>query len=324
MKKTLLAAAVLASFVSGAQAGVTVYKDDTNQLDLKGRVYAGYVNQENNDDAVSNGSSDTYFRLGFKGKSQLTETLKGISELEMQWAIADGEKQGTTKTRLAYAGTQADWGTITFGRQYATDEMVADWTDTGTSNITGNAAINDFGRESNVLKFEGTYIDALTVGAHAQLENNQDETGEKSGYGIGAVYAFDFGLELGATYGIEAKNDVDTTTALFGAKYKLDALTAAIVADMTSTDNKADSFALESSLAYKFGKFSVVGRYLMKDIDGQADYAVERVTLGGAYAFSKQFRVVGEYIADQVEAHLDSKGNWVNEDQVTFAARYDF
>jgi len=314
MKKTLLAAAVLTSFVSGAQAGVTVYKDDAHQVDLKGRIYAGYVNQENNIDDESNGSSDTYFRLGFKTKSQLTESLKGISELEMQWAIADSEKQDTTKTRLAYAGTQADWGTITFGRQYATDELVADWTDTGASNITGNAALNEFGRESNVLKFEGTYIDALTLGAHVQLESNQDGK-DKSGYGVGAVYAFAFGLDLGATYGIETKDDVDTDTVLLGAQYTLNALTAAIIADMTSTDNSEDSFAVESSLAYKFGKFSVVGRYLMKDVDGQDDYTVERMTFGGAYKFNKNFRIVGEYIADQVEG---------KEDEVTFAARYEF
>ncbi|MFT6984748.1 MAG: putative porin [Psychromonas sp.] len=314
MKKTLLAAAVLTSFVSGAQAGVTVFKDDTNQVDLKGRVYAGYVNQENNDSDTSNGSSDAYFRLGFKTKSQLTETLKAISQLEMQWAIDDGGKQNTTKTRLAYAGTQADWGTITFGRQYVTDELVADWTDSAVSNVPGNDAINAFGRESNVLKFEGTYIKALTVGAHAQLESDQDGT-DKSGFGAGVVYAFDFGLDLGATYGIETKDDVDTDTVLLGAQYKRNALTAAIVADMTSKDNSEDSFAVESSLAYKFGKFSVVGRYLMQDIDGEADYAVEQFTFGGAYKFNKNFRIVSEYVADQVEG---------NEDALTFAARYDF
>jgi len=319
MKKTLLATAIVTGLVSGAaQAGVTVFKDDTNQIDLKGRVYAGYVNQENNDDAVSNGSSDTYFRFGFKTKSQLMEGLKGISQVELQWAVEDDGKEADTTTRLAYAGLQGDWGTVTFGRQYATDELVADWTDSGASNITGNAALNDFGRESNLLKFEGAYFDGLTLGAHLQPESDSDQKGsmvEKSGFGIGAVYAFDFGLELGATYSGETMDNEDTTTALLAAKYKITDLTAAVVVDLTDKEKSADHTAIESSLVYQFGKFSVVGRYLQKDVDGDTDYAVERITFGGAYKFNKKFRLVGEYIADQVK---DA------EDQITLAARYDF
>lgn len=319
MKKTLLATAILTSFVSAAQAGVTVYKDDTNQVELKGRVYAGYVNEENNDDAVSNGSSDTYFRFGFKTKSQLTESLKGISQVELQWSVEDDGKEADTTTRLAYAGVEtADFGTVTFGRQYVTDELVADWTDTGASNITGNVALNDFGRESNVLKYEGTFVDALTLGAHLQPESDSDQKGDmvdKSGFGIGAVYAFDFGLDLGATYGVETNDDVDTDTVLLGVKYTIADLTAAVVYDITDKEDGADHTAIETSLAYKFGKTSVVGRYLQKDVDGQDDYVVERATFGAAYKFNKQFRVVAEYIADQVEGA---------EDQVTFAARYDF
>ena len=315
MKKTLLATAILAGFVSGAQAVVTVYKDGTNQVDLKGRVYAGYVNQENNDDAVSNGSSDTYFRLGFKTKSQLTEDLKGISRLEMQWAFADKGKQDTTKTRLAYAGTQADWGTVTFGQQYATDELVADWTDSGTSNLTGNKALNEFSRESSLLKYEATLVDALTLGAHLQLENDQQDDAEKSGFGLGAVFATDFGLELGATYGVETKSDVDTDTVLLGAQYKIADLTAAVVYDITDKEDGGDHNALETSLTYKFGKASLVGRYLQRDVDGQDDNTVEHFTVGAAYKFNKKFRLVAEYKADQVDG---------NEDAMTFAARYDF
>lgn len=319
MKKTLLAVAVLTSFISTAQAGVTVYKDDASKIDLKGRVYAGYVNQEQNDDEVSNGSSDAYFRLGLNGKSQLTEDLKAIATVEMQWAIADKGKQEKTKTRLAYAGLQStDFGTVTFGRQYVTDEMVADWTDSAVSNVPGNDAINAFGRESSILKFENTYIDALTLGAHVQLENDQDGNGKKSGYGLGAVFATDFGLDLGATYGMETVDDADADTILLGAQYKISDLTAAIVYDITNKNENAgdaDHTALETSLAYKLGKTTFVGRYLQEDTDGQADLTVEQFTFGAAYKFNKQFRVVAEYVADQVK---DS------EDVMTFAARYDF
>ncbi|WP_372880401.1 porin [Psychromonas sp.] len=321
MKKTLLATAILTGLVSTAQAGVTVFKDDSSQVDLKGRIYAGYINQDNNDADKSRGSSDAYFRLGLDGKSQLTEDLKAIGKLEMQWAIADDDKQDTTRTRLAYAGVQSALGTVTFGRQYATDEMVADWTDSAVSNVPGNDALNEFGRESSVLKFENTYMDALTVGAHMQLENSydadeKDDTDEKSGYGIGAVFATDLGLELGATYGIETKGDIDTDTILLGAQYKIADLTAAVVYDITHKDkDEASHNALETSLAYGFGKASVVGRYLQKDVDGKADYTVEQFTFGAAYKFNKNFRVVAEYVADQVKDQ---------DDLYTFAARYDF
>lgn len=315
MKKTLLATVVLSSFISTAQASVTIFEDDNHQVDLKGRVYAGYVNQEKNDSDTSDGETDAYFRFGFKTKSQLTDNLQGISRVELQWAAADNGKQATTKTRLMYAGTEADWGMITFGRQYASDELVADWTDSGASNITGNKALNNFGRESNLLKFEGSYIDALTLGAHLQLEADQDGQ-DKSGYGIGIVYAFDFGLDLGATYGGETKDDDDVTTALLGAQYKVADLTAAIVFDITSEAlSENDHTGVEASIAYKFSKTTLVGRYLVRDVDAMDDYDVERFTLGATYKFNKKFRVVAEYIADQVQDE---------EDLITFAARYDF
>ncbi len=334
MKKTLLVTAILASLVPMAQASVNVYKNDVHQVDLYGRAYGAYIYQDGKD-KKSDGRSDTYFRTGFNASSNLTSNLSAFAHIEMQFESRDNnDANSTTKTRLMYAGLKNDWGQLTFGRNYAADEIIADWADAGTTNYSGNPAIGNLNRQTNILKLETKVLDnALNLVAHIQPESSNDTSitpgTSQSSYSMGGVYGFDFGLELGATYtGIMIEDysvgpDYDRSTFLTAVRYKFQGLTVSIVGDITSVDtpNNAsvessdDWIAYELSLAYTLDKITGTFTYKQRDTDNVSDNTVDQAAFGFAYKFNSNFRLVTEYVIDGVDG---------NEDQWHMAARYDF
>jgi len=336
MKKTLLVTAILASLVPTAQATVNVYTDDAHQVDLYGRAYGAYIYKDGKD-AESDGRSDSYFRTGFKASSNLADDLTGLARIEMQFESSNNsDVNSASKTRLIYAGLKNDWGQLTFGRNYAADEIIADWADAGTTNYSGNPAIGNLNRQSNLLKLETKLLDdALNLVAHIQPESSDNGittsgNGSQSSYSLGGVYGFDFGLELGATYtGVmtedyNTNSDYDRSTFLTAVRYKIKGLTASIVGDVTSVDtpntfdgdkNTDDWIAYELSLAYSLDKITGTFTYKQRDTDSFSDNTVDQAALGLAYKFNSNFRVVTEYVIDGVDG---------NEDQLHVAARYDF
>lgn len=325
MKNTLLVTAILASLVPTAQATVNVYKDDANQVDLYGRAYAAYIYQDGKG-TESDGRSDSYFRTGFKASSNLNGDLTALGHIEMQFESQDNhDVNSKSKTRLLYAGLKNDSGQLTFGRNYAADEIIADWADAGTTNYSGNPALGNLGRQANILKLEAKMLDDnLNLVAHVQPESSDDSSGNdsQSSYAVGGVYGFDFGLELGATYtGVMTENypansDSDRSTILVAARYKYEGLTASIVGDSTDNDTGInDWMAYELSLAYSLDKLTGTVTYKQRDTDTINDNTVDQTALGLAYKFNGNFRLVTEYVIDGVDGE---------EDQWHMAARYDF
>lgn len=332
MKKIILTT-IIASLVPAAQATVNIYKDDTHQVDLYGRAYGAYV-YEDGKGKKSDGRSDSYFRTGFKANSDIGNGLGAVGHVEMQFESRDNsDAQSTSKIRLIYAGLKGDWGKLTFGRNYAADEIIADWADAGTTNYSGNPAIGNLNRQTNILKFETKVLDDnLNLVAHLQPETSDDASvGDKSqsSYSFGGVYDFGFGLELGATHtgvmmdDFAGNPDYDKSTTLFAARYKNQGLTASIVADVTSVDtpNNAstkdsdDWKAYELSLAYTMGPVTGTFTSKQRDTDNVSSNTVDENAFGLAYKFNKNFRVVTEY------AIMDVTGK---EDQWHTAMRYDF
>jgi len=335
MKKTLLVTAMFASLVPSVQASINVYEDDAHQVDLYGRAYAAYIYQDGKNEK-SDGRSDAYFRTGFKASSNLADDLSALAHIEMQFESRDNDDEvSKSKTRLMYAGLKNDWGQLTFGRNYAADEIIADWADAGTSNYSGNPAIGNLNRQANILKLETKLLDgALNLVAHIQPESSVDTSKDKnntgssqSSYSMGGVYGFDFGLELGATYtGVMTEDygvdsDYDRSTFLTAVRYKFKGLTASIVGDITSVDtpNNAspessdDWIAYELSLAYTLDKVTGTFTYKQRDTDHVSGNTVDDTALGLAYQFNSNFRLVTEYVI------VDG-----DEDQLNMAARYDF
>ncbi|CAM5196697.1 Putative porin OS=Castellaniella defragrans OX=75697 GN=HNR28_002513 PE=4 SV=1 [Castellaniella defragrans] len=125
MKKTLLAAALLAGFatagVAQAETSVTLYgildtgygyqnfKYDHNGADLRARssgLRSGFVNGN---------------RWGLKGSEDLGDGLRAIFQLENGFNIGTGSLDGGNMfNRQAFVGLSSDnWGALTLGRQYS-------------------------------------------------------------------------------------------------------------------------------------------------------------------------------------------------------------
>jgi predicted porin len=127
MKKTLLAAALLAGFATagGAQAetSVTLY----GILDT-GYGYQNYKYDRAGADvtAKASGLRDGTVngnRFGLKGSEDLGDGLRAIFQLEQGFNMGDGTAANNTRAfhRQAFVGLSSDnWGTFTMGRQYST------------------------------------------------------------------------------------------------------------------------------------------------------------------------------------------------------------
>lgn len=130
MKKTLLAAALLAGFatagVAQAETSVTLYGIlDTgygysqmkySHTNAAGVAYDAKTTSSGLKDGFLNGN-----RFGLKGSEDLGDGLRAIFQLEQGFNIGDGTFAADTRQfhRQAYVGLASDnWGTFTMGRQY--------------------------------------------------------------------------------------------------------------------------------------------------------------------------------------------------------------
>ncbi|GAA0234909.1 porin [Castellaniella daejeonensis] len=125
MKKTLLAAALLAGFatagVAQAETSVTLY----GILDT-GYGYQSYKYDRGGIDATSKSSglrSGTVNgnRFGLKGSEDLGDGLRAIFQLEQGFDLGNGQGSSSRQFhRQAFVGLSSDsWGTFTMGRQYS-------------------------------------------------------------------------------------------------------------------------------------------------------------------------------------------------------------
>jgi general bacterial porin, GBP family len=150
MKKTLIVAAVAASFATAAsaQSSVTLY----------GLVDAGFtfVNNVQGTDGhkapswgVTSGNVQNS-RWGLTGVEDLGGGMKAIFRLENGFNIANGNSDGRQFGRQAYVGLSSGGGTLTFGRQ---TDGVADYL--GPISATGSWGGTYFAHPGNLDNLDG-------------------------------------------------------------------------------------------------------------------------------------------------------------------------
>jgi len=164
MKKTLLAAALLAGFatagVAQAETSVTLY----GILDT-GYGYQNYKYDHAGADitAKSSGLRDGTFngnRFGLKGSEDLGDGLRAIFQLEQGFNMGDGTAANNTRAfhRQAFVGLSSDnWGTFTMGRQYSAGVdtyLVPNGVNLGDSDkIFGSTGLGEGTRVDNSFKY---------------------------------------------------------------------------------------------------------------------------------------------------------------------------
>lgn len=147
MKKTLLAAAIPALFLSTvahAQSSVTLYGliDEGFDFTSNGQGHRGY-------EMVSGDTVGS--RWGVKGSEDLGNGLKGIFLLENGFNTNNGQlgQGGLEFGRQAYVGlSSAQYGTFTMGRQY--DPTIDMWSGfTAAGNTIGDLAAHPFDNDNS-------------------------------------------------------------------------------------------------------------------------------------------------------------------------------
>lgn len=238
MKKlTLIAISVFTATNANA---VSVMNNQYGAIDLTGRAYAGHMFGDERESELY--GSDTFMRLGLKGKSKINDQLTAVGAYEAQLNVGDKassstvptndtEKNDSVATRLAYGGvSNSDWGTVTFGRQNGAANLVTSWTDVALADGYGNnglgVGVDKFAtkRASDVLKYSVTYGKAQ-FDTNYKFRNSQDTCSStpcdsKSGaetvvdkdnaaYGAALAYKITPLISAGASYTVGKQGSLD-------------------------------------------------------------------------------------------------------------------
>ncbi|MFO3904608.1 porin OmpC [Enterobacter hormaechei] len=226
MQRKVLALMIPALLMAGAAHAAEIYNKDGNKLDLYGKVDGLHYFS---DDSSADGDQ-TYMRLGFKGETQISDTLTGYGQWE--YNIQANNTEGSSNqswTRLAFAGLKfGDYGSFDYGRNYGVLYDVEAWTDmlpefggdsytkadnfmTGRANGVATYRNNDFYGLVNGLSFAVQYQgandgdnnnesdDYIPMGEGTNNGRNaRNQNGD--GWGISSIYDFGMGFSAGAAY----------------------------------------------------------------------------------------------------------------------------
>ena len=317
MKKTLLTSAILAAFASGSVSAAEVYKDDTQSVDIYGKVQGMYYDTK----TKKYDGDQSYFRLGVKAKSAITESAYALARLEMEYAAT---RRSENDIRLGYAGLgDKQLGELTYGRQYGAYTLIADYTDVlfefgADASGTGTDTFGT-GKSDALLKY-AVNLGGATIETNYQTDNNlQEVNGDTAqSYGIAASYGFDFGVNFGAAY-----NNGERLTAGAGnaemtavaVNYDANNIYAALLYSFGEnwdkkdlTENNVDYNATEVALGYSFdnGLGLLVGYNWQEAEAGNVkEDTVDYYTVGAIYQYNKQFEVGFEYLINEVKDEDD-------------------
>lgn len=201
--------------ISGSAHAAEMYNKDGNKIDLYGKVDARHLFSH---DKAQTGDK-TYARLGFKGQTQIDDTLTGYGQWEynLQANNPEANEAKGNKTRLGFAGIKSDkFGSLDYGRNYGVIYDVEAWTDTlpvfsGDSYSATDNFMN--GRSNGLLTYRNKDFFGLIEGLNIALQyqgknggpgetNNPRESKEQNGngYGMSASYDLGMGIAVGAAY----------------------------------------------------------------------------------------------------------------------------
>jgi GBP family porin len=294
MKKTLIVAAVAASFATAAnaQSSVTLY----------GLIDAGFTYVNNEVAANTAKGSAAAFRLssgningsrwGLRGTEDLGGGMKAIFTLESGFSMGNGaglqnqvnaSGNGSSSTqfgRQAFAGiSSAQFGTVTLGRQY--DSVVdylgpmtanGSWGGTYFSHPFDNDNTNNSFRVNNSVKYQSANYSGLTFGGLYGFSNQAGGFGNNRAYSAGAQYA-NGPFKIAAAY-LQLQNPYSNGSG-------------------NTTGAITDTGAAANTVASKVGATVQTQR----TYGVGANYAIGPVTVGGAWTQSRFQFAVGDSTA---------------------------
>ncbi|QTK90575.1 porin OmpC [Klebsiella aerogenes] len=296
MKRKALALVIPALLAAGAAHAAEIYNKDGNKLDLYGKVDGlHYFSSDSSKDG-----DQTYLRFGFKGETQINDTLTGYGQWEYNVQANNTESSGDQAwTRLAFAGIKAgDYGSFDYGRNYGVLYDVEAWTDmlpefggdsytqadnfmTGRANGVATYRNSDFFGLVNGLNFALQYQGKNEDQASHEYNPSASQEGTANGdgrdvknsngdgFGISSTYDLGMGVSVGAAYSSSDRTNEQTHQSTAGGD-KADAWTAGVKYDANNiylatmyseTRNMTPYGNQNGTIANKTQNFEVTAQY---------------------------------------------------------------
>ncbi|KHT43246.1 porin [Pectobacterium brasiliense] len=361
MKRNILAVVIPALLVAGTANAAEIYNKDANKLDLTGRVHAGYTFNNQSTQNEDNTYARLGFKGQTQITSDLTGY--GTFEYQFDGNDTESDNASTGKTRKAFAGLKfGDFGSFDYGRNVGVAYNGMAYTDVlpengGDSSVTdtltgriGNAATfntaNFFGLVDN-LGFGLQYVakDTTNDGGNAAISRLDRQHGDA--WATSLSYDTDFGVGAVASYGTYDRTQ-GQQAAPFGAKgdradvwatgLKYDANNIYVAATYGEARNffrssssfgiadESKIFELVAQYNFDFGLTPTIAYVTRKDkIDNVAnDYAVKYASIGGTYAFNKNFSTYVEYDINLLDKDQTKSFGQENGDIVNVGVVYQF
>ncbi|ELA3177256.1 TPA: porin OmpC [Klebsiella aerogenes] len=296
MKRKALALVIPALLAAGAAHAAEIYNKDGNKLDLYGKVDGlHYFSSDSSKDG-----DQTYLRFGFKGETQINDTLTGYGQWEYNVQANNTESSGDQAwTRLAFAGIKAgDYGSFDYGRNYGVLYDVEAWTDmlpefggdsytyadnfmTGRANGVATYRNSDFFGLANglnfALQYQGKnedqssheYNPSASQEGTANGDGRDVKNSNGDGFGISSTYDLGMGVSVGAAYSSSDRTNEQTHQSTAGGD-KADAWTAGVKYDANNiylatmyseTRNMTPYGNQNGTIANKTQNFEVTAQY---------------------------------------------------------------
>ena len=355
MQRKVLALMIPALLIAGSAHAAEIYNKDGNKLDLYGKVDGLHYFSDNK----GADGDQTYMRLGFKGETQINNTMTGYAQWE--YNIQANNTEGSDNqswTRLAFAGVKVgDYGSFDYGRNYGVLYDVEGWTDMlpefgGDSYTKADNFMT--GRTNGVATYRNSdffgLVDGLSFALQYQGKNDSSRAIQKQngdGVSTSATYAFDNGIALSAGYASsnrsvaqKADGNGDKAEAwATSAKYDANNIYAAVMYSQTynmTPENQANYFAgktqnFEAVVQYQFdfglrpslGYVYAKGKDLGAKEDTNADI-MNYVELGAWYYFNKNFNVYTAYKFNLIDDEDAAVSGAATDDQFAVGITYQF
>ncbi|EMI7380164.1 porin [Salmonella enterica] len=300
MKKVTVAlsAVALTVIIAGVADAAEIYNEEGNKLDLYGKVDGlHYFSSDKEKDG-----DQSYVRVGFKGETQINDSLTGYGQWEYNIMANNTEGDDASNgnaTRLAFAGLKfATLGSVDYGRNNGVIYDIGAWTDVLPE--FGNDTYEDAdrfmtGRANGLLTYHNTdffgLVDGLNFSLQYQGKNGGDgesnngkerksENQNGDGYGMSVTWEGDAGFGLGTAYSnsrrtYEQNKDSDAAkrAEVWAAGLKYDAnniyLAAtyahAVNSQWLEADNNskiASDFGTTELRTHKTDSYEIVAQYM--------------------------------------------------------------
>ncbi len=319
MKKTLIVAAVAASFATAAsaQSSVTLY----------GLIDAGftYVNNEASKN-VEKGSAAAFrlssgningSRWGLRGAEDLGGGMKAIFTLESGFSMGDGSslQQGREFGRQAFAGISTPTaGTVTLGRQY--DSVVdylgpitanGSWGDTYFAHPFDNDNTDNSFRVNNSVKYQSANYGGFTFGGLYGFSNQAGGFANNRAYSAGMAYA-NGPFNLAAAY-LQGQNTGSTNNPNVPAAIGVN--TAGAVTEATIASQTQRTYGVGGS--YAIGAATVGAVWTQSRFQfatgGPSTQVFNNYEVNARYSFTPALSLGGAY------TYTDAKGLQAGSDE---------